>query len=88
LRKTGIAEYRVSFHFSIHTAISRAPSGWLVRPLGGRGARFAKRRLDDHAPIGGAGAPPSRQVDYFRIDPEMESLTERVSMPAAFAPIK
>jgi hypothetical protein len=58
------------FHFSIHTAISYAPSGRFVRPLGGRGTSLAKRRLDDHAPIGGAGAPPSQRPDYFRIDPE------------------
>jgi hypothetical protein len=29
--------------------------------------------VDDHALIGGAGAPPSQRPDYFRIDPEMES---------------
>jgi hypothetical protein len=58
------------FHFSIHTAISCAP-------LGGRGTRLAKRCLDDPARIGGAGAPPSRRPDYFRIDPEMELLDSR-----------
>jgi hypothetical protein len=51
------------FHFSINTAISCAPSGRFVRPLGGRGISLAKRRVDDHAPIGGAGAPPSQRPD-------------------------
>jgi hypothetical protein len=63
---------RFLFHFSIHTAISCAPSGRLVRPLGGRGTSLAKRRLDDPACIGGAGAPPSQRPNYFRIDLEME----------------
>jgi hypothetical protein len=47
-------------------------SGRFVRPLGGRGTSLAKRRLNDHARIGGAGAPPSQRPDYFHIDPEME----------------
>jgi hypothetical protein len=63
----------LSFHFSIYTAISCAPLGRLVRPLGGQGTGLAKRRIDDHAPIGGAGAPPSQRPNYFRIDLEMES---------------
>jgi hypothetical protein len=46
---------------------------WSVCPvLGGRGTRLAKRRVDDPARIGGAGAPPSQRPDYFRIDLEME----------------
>jgi hypothetical protein len=63
---------RTLFHFSIHTAISCAPSGRFARPLGVRGTSLAKRRVDDHAPIGGAGAPPSQRPNYFRIDLEME----------------
>jgi hypothetical protein len=44
----------------------------VCQAAGGRGTSLAKRRVDDPAPIGGAGAPPSRLPDYFRIDPEME----------------
>jgi hypothetical protein len=33
--------------------------------------------MDDHAPIGGAGAPPSQRLNYFRIDLEMESHLRR-----------
>jgi hypothetical protein len=38
-----------------------------------QGTSLAKRRVNDHAPIGGAGAPPSQRLNYFRIDLEMES---------------
>jgi hypothetical protein len=45
----------------------------LVCPVpGGRGTRLAKRRLNDPARIGGAGAPPSQRQDYFRIGLEMD----------------